>query len=161
MIGFKTCSKSVLMQGSEKWRLWKLSNRNKQWFACLVKQINHKRRALFSYRARYHVIEFSISKTTAKLSSFSTISSLYVHYMFTICSLYNILKIYLPYIHHYIFTICWLYIHYMFTKCLLYFHHMFTICSLYVHYIFTTCSLHVDYMLTICSLYINYMFTLY
>ena len=55
--------------------------------------------------------------------------SLYVHYMFTICSLYV----------HYMFTICSLYVHYMLTIYRLCIHHMFTIHSLHIHYMFTMC----------------------
>ena len=66
-----------------------------------------------------------------------TICSLYVHYMFTICSvkvsLYK--KLYISI--HYMFTVCSLYVHYMFTICSLYVHCIFTVCSLYVRYTFT------------------------
>ena len=94
---------------------------------------------------------------------------LYIHYMFTICSVYihciftggsyirylAVIYIYIVHLYiHYIFTICTLYVPYIFTVYSLYFHYMFPICSLYVHYMFTTCSLHVHY-------YVNSMFTIY
>ena len=116
---------------------------------------------------------FSFTESTGRpknLFQILLLYSLYVHYMFTVCSLYVHCIVYTLYVHYmltiyslngqYIFTICSLYIHYMFTIYIHYIHYMFTICSLYVHYMFTTCSLYVHYMFTICSLYVHYMFTI-
>ena len=80
-----------------------------------------------------------------------TTCSLYVHYMFTVCSgsnalfsgnlpvaliLVDMIKLHI-YI-HYIFTIYSLYIQCMITTCSLYVHYIFTIYLLYFYYIFTT-----------------------
>ena len=76
-------------------------------------------------------------------------SSVYVHYMFSICLLYV----------HYMFSICSPDVHCMFTICSPYVQYMFTTCSIYVHYVFTICSIYVHYMFNICSLYVHYMYS--
>ena len=60
---------------------------------------------------------------------------------------------------HCMFTTCSLYVHYIFIISSLYVHCVFAFCSLYVYYIFTICSLYIHYIVIIYSLYIHYIFS--
>ena len=82
-------------------------------------------------------------QSKCQMDFWSSSYDIFVHYLFTICSLFV----------HY-FIIRSLFVHYLFIICSL-FHNSFIICSLFVHYSFIICSLFHNSFI-ICSLFVHY-----